>query len=225
AGADARALAHELANLVHAVAEAPAGHLSHRLAHDAAAHLGLADLALGESNRNLTHVSALVDGAPCHIHLEDITCGIHGVEIHPLQQVPLEGAVTAGDVGEAGAQRHGSVDVAATGEELAVGRPVHGLAALNVAGTQDELRAIVDLVQQQVELLRGVGAVGVHLAENLITVLDAPLETGQVGPTEAALTFAVQHVDAGVVFGHLIRQLPGTVRRVVVDNEEIDTLR
>src|SRR5699024_8338741 len=141
------------------------------------------------------------------------------------QQVPLEGAVTAGDVGEAGAQRHGSVDVAATGEELAVGRPVHGLAALNVAGTQDELRAIVDLVQQQVELLRGVGAVGVHLAENLITVLDAPLETGQVGPTEAALTFAVQHVDAGVVFGHLIRQLPGTVRRVVVDNEEIDTLR
>src|SRR5699024_6930471 len=115
--------------------------------------------------------------------------------------------------------------VAATGEELAVGRPVHGLAALNVAGTQDELRAIVDLVQQQVELLRGVGAVGVHLAENLITVLDAPLETGQVGPTEAALTFAVQHVDAGVVFGHLIRQLPGTVRRVVVDNEEIDTLR
>src|SRR5699024_9873806 len=184
--------------------------------------LGLADLTLGEGDGDLADVETAGHGTPGQVDLEDVAGVGELVEVEGLDDGTTVGAVAGGHVGETGAEHEGDVDVAALGQDPALLRPVHDLAARYVAGADDEFGAVVDLVEEQVQLLRGVGAVGVHLAEDSVVTLEAPLEAGDVRAAQATLALAVEDVDVGVGGGQLIRLLTGAVGAVVVDDEDVD---
>ena len=81
------------------------------------------------------------------------------------------------------------VDAAAAGEELAGLGPVHHPAAGDPAGAEHQVGAL-ERVEQPGQLLGLVGAVGVHLDQDVVAVVDAPAEAGQVGGAEALLARA-----------------------------------
>ena len=214
-------LGDQVAQLLAAVLEAPLGHDGEAVADEAARELGLADLALGEGDRHLADVEAGLDGQPSEVDLEDVAGRGELVEVKLLEDLAAEGAVAGGGVRQAGAQRQRDVHVAAAGEDPALLGPVDHLAALDVAGADDEVGALGDLLEEQVQLLRGVRAVGVHLAEDLVVALQAPLEAGEVGAEQAALALPVQDVDVVVGRGQLVGLLAGAVGAVVVDDEHV----
>ena len=57
-----------------------------RLAHDAAAELGLARPAVAEGDRELDDLAAGSDDAVGHLDLEPVAVGRHRVEVHPPQR-------------------------------------------------------------------------------------------------------------------------------------------
>src|SRR5690606_19317467 len=71
------------------------------------------------------------------------------------------------------------------------------------------------------QLLGGVTAVGVHLHEHRVAVLEPPPETGDVGGTETVLLGAVQHRDALVGGGEFVGEVTGAVGAAVVDDEDV----
>ncbi len=75
--------------------------------------------------------------------------------------------------------------------------------------------------EQAGQLLGLVGAVGVHLDEDVVPALQAPGERADVGDTEPRLGPAVQDVHARVAGGELVRQLARAVRALVVDDQDV----
>ncbi len=179
-GRDVADLASQVLGLLGTVCNAPLGDLEEGILDEGAVQLRLTVLALGEGDWYLAYVPAILDSAESQVNLEDVASLRQVVEVNGLQQLTRKCAVACGHVGQAGAQRHGDVQVAQAGQVLAGSRPVDGLAARYVAGTDDEVRALVDLSEEQVQLLRCVGTVSVHLTEDLVVALQAPLEASNV---------------------------------------------
>src|SRR5207302_5890188 len=67
-----RSPAEEALDLVDAVPQAPRADPQHGLAHDRAAHLGVADLPLGERDRHLDDLETGLAGAPGQVDLEAV---------------------------------------------------------------------------------------------------------------------------------------------------------
>ena len=66
-------------------------------------------------------------------------------------------------------------------------RPVADRAALDVARADHQIRAAVDGVEQAVQLLGRVAAVGVHLDQHRVLAAQPPREAGQVRRAEPVL--------------------------------------
>src|SRR5690606_41883832 len=66
-----------------------------------------------------------------------------------------------------------------------------------------------------------VRAVGVHLDDGAVAAPGGPLERGEVGRAQAPFLGAVEDVDAPVVRGERVGEVPGAVGRVVVDDEHV----
>ena len=64
-------------------------------------------------------------------------------------------------------------------------------------------------------------AVGIHLEQVVVIAGEPPGEALDVGGAEAELARPVHHVDAGLVGGEVVEERAGTVRRVVVDEQQI----
>ena len=64
-------------------------------------------------------------------------------------------------------------------------------------------------------------AVGVHLDDDVVAVLERPVEAGEVGGAEALLALAVQHVDVVVGGGEPSAIAAGAVGAVVVGDEDV----
>ena len=64
--------------------------------------------------------------------------------------------------------------------------------------------------------------VGVHLEDEVVAVLERPLEPGDVRPSQAILRHPVQHVHPRLVRRELVGQLPGAVGRVVVHHQDLE---
>src|SRR3954447_20157191 len=80
-------LALDDADLLQAAAHAPLGDAPQRLAHDGAAHLGLADGALGEGDGHLDDLEAGLDGAPGEVDLEAVALRGHRLDVDLLQDL------------------------------------------------------------------------------------------------------------------------------------------
>ena len=66
-------------------------------------------------------------------------------------------------------------------------------------------------VEEQVQLLRLVRPVGIHLADHVVALVERPGEPVQVGGAEATLGCAVQHVHPRVCLGQLVGDPAGAI--------------
>ena len=71
---------------------------------------------------------------------------------------------------------------------------------------------------------RIVGEVGVHLKDVIVPALQRPFEPGDVGGSETELSLAMHRMDARVGAGRLVGHDTGTVRRVVVHDQDFDPI-
>ena len=65
------------------------------------------------------------------------------------------------------------------------------------------------------------GAVGVHLHHDVKALLQGPAEASQIGGPEAFLAESMHHVDQWISRSEFLGQIAGSVRRVVVHNENL----
>jgi hypothetical protein len=79
----------------------------------------------------------------------------------------------------------------------------------------------VHRVEQPADVGGVVGSVGVHLADRVVARCERPGEARTVGGAEAGFGWPVQHVHAVVALGEPIRDIPGAVGGVVVDDEHV----
>ena len=66
------------------------------------------------------------------------------------------------------------------------------------------------------------GAVGIHLDEDVVAVVQTPVEPGKVSGTEAFLALAMHDENVIVCRRQTVRDLTGAVRRIVIGDENID---
>src|ERR1700759_5667453 len=133
---------------VQASVDAPLRHFHHGLTDVGSSHLGHAEFTLGERDRNLCDDEPVGDGAPGQVDLEAVALRIDVVEVDLLQNVATVGPVTGGDVVDADAQGPPRVGVGLPGRGPAPPRPFLHVAALDVAGADDQVGAAVDGLEQ-----------------------------------------------------------------------------
>ena len=75
--------------------------------------------------------------------------------------------------------------------------------------------------QQPGQVLRPVRAVGVHLDDHVVAVLQRPAEAGDVGAAEARLLCPVHDLDVRVGLRELVGEVPGAVGAVIVDHQQV----
>ena len=100
-------------------------------------------------------------------------------------------------------------------------RPVLGLAAGNVTRTNSQVSARLHGTNQRRKLLRLVRAVSVHLNQNVVACLKAPIEASEVCAAQAVLNGAVQNVNLGILSRQLISNLAGAVGAVIIHHENV----
>ena len=61
--------------------------------------------------------------------------------------------------------------------------------------------------------------VRIHLENQIVTTIERPPETRQIGLPQSRLSGTVEDMDAGRGRRELVRQLTGTVRRVIVHDQ------
>src|SRR6266545_2255512 len=203
------------------LAQPPAGDLLEGLGGDGAAHLGVAAFAFDELDGHLLDHQPRLKRAPGHVGLEDVTGRLDGVEVDLLQGRTAEQAVARGGVPDRDPEQQPDVQVAEDREELAEQRPVDDRAALDPARPDDQVGRL-EAGQQQVKLLRLVGAVGVHLAHDVVPSGEGLAEAVQVRRPQAGLLGAVHHADLRVGRGQPVRDVAGAVGAVVVDDHHVD---
>ena len=132
---------------------------------------------------------AALQRPPGQVDLEAVALRRDLVQVELAQRVGAERAVAAGGVVDRHAEHEPRVGAAAPGDELAALGPVLGPAARHPAGAQDEV-GVPERVEQPRQLLGLVRAVGVHLDDDVVALLQGPGEPGQVGGAEALLARA-----------------------------------
>lgn len=151
----------KILELVGTVIEPPHGRAQQCFDDDVLAHFGAAVLSFDELDRDLSDGHALLEGAPGEVELETVTSRGDVVESDGAQGVSTEGVESAGGIFDADPQAHPRPQTATSGDEFAVLWPVDHRSTLDVAGPFDHV-GLLKGFQQQRQLLRLVGAVGVH---------------------------------------------------------------
>ena len=164
----------------------------------------------------------VVDGAPGQVDLEAVALRIDGGQVDLLQHLAPVGAVTGGDVVDVDAEQHPGVGVGGFGQHQAPPRPVADRSAGDVARADGQIRAAVDGVEQSVQLLGRVAAVGVHLDQHRVLATQAPGKPGQIRRAQSVLACAVHHVHpVRVGQRQLVGELAGAVGAAVVDDQNV----
>ena len=207
-----------------AVGDAPARDQPQRLHRHAPGHLGLAPHPLHEVDRHLGDPEAGPQRAHREVGLEDVAVRLDVLEADPLERGAAEEPVPGGGVADVDAEQQPHVAVAPAREPLPATRPVlHGPAG-HPARADHEVGRVVgvsEAVDQPVQLLGLVGAVGVHLADHVVPGGERPREAGEVRRAQPLLAVAVQDRDGGVLGGQAFGDLPGPVRRAVVHDQDV----
>src|SRR5699024_1367431 len=182
-----------------AVLKTPFGYFNQGVFNKGAIQLGFAIFTLSEGNWHLADIEAILDSAESQVHLEDIAGIRKLIEVNGFQKLATEGTVARGHIGKTCAQRYGNIDIAQAREVLTRSWPVDGFTTRNIAGANNQASGIGDLLQQQMQLFRRMGAVGIHFAQNLVVALYAPLKARDVCAQEAIFALAVNDVHV-VIF-------------------------
>src|ERR1019366_7126372 len=138
----------------------------------------------------------------------------------PVQRSGPECPVPGGGVTEPDSEHDPRVEAGPTGEQLPGPGPVDDLAARYPARPEDQIGGGQGGKQAR-KLLRLVGAIGIHLHDRAVPVLNGPAEPGDIGRAEPVFPGPVQHVDAGVLRRELVSEFPGAVRAVVIHDQQV----
>src|SRR4029453_10934473 len=98
------------------------------------------------------------------------------IQVQLLQGRAAESAESTGDILDLDAQHDPRIGAADARNGLPVQRPVDHAATGNPSGTHGKVRSALHGVQQLLELLGLVGAIGVHLNEDVVACSEPPLE-------------------------------------------------
>ncbi len=114
---------------VPAVAEAPPRHAGELFEDHRAGHLRRAPHAVGERDRDLGDVLAVLGDPIRQLHLEQVAGGVGRLVVDVLERARLPRSEARGEVTGLEAEREPRVEVAVPGQEPAVPRPVRDVAA------------------------------------------------------------------------------------------------
>ena len=183
-------------------------------------------IALAEDEGDLLDALAHQVGELGRLDLEGVAGGEHRVEVELGQRARAPQLEAAAEVVEGQAEDELRARAAHAAEHAAGLRPAGRAAAGHVAVAEHEVGlAGVEHREHLGELLRRVGEVRVHLADDAVAALQAPREARAVGHAEAVLAGAVQDVHPRALGGQRVGQLAGPVGRRVVDHEQLEAGR
>ena len=83
-------------------------------------------------------------------------------------------------------------------------------------------RSLLDFTQEVLDIFRAVRKIGVHFEDEIEFVFYRPFESGDIGPSQTLLLFAVKDKHFGFVSRQTIGYLTGAVGRIVVDNQHVN---
>src|SRR5262249_26097524 len=151
--------------------------------------------------------------------LEAVALGAYAVDVDSLQHHAAEALEAACQVADPDAEDRAGVEAAGPRDQLSRRAPVDGAAARDPAGAEDEVGALLTGCDQSWYVLRVVREVAVDLDNELGAARERVVEAGDVRRPEPFLGGAVEHLDPRQRRRQPVRELPGAVRRVVVDHE------
>src|SRR5439155_6443646 len=185
------------------------------LGDDGAAHLALADAAVGEDDRDFTDGETALERSIGQLDLESVSAGADAFEVDAFEDLAAEALEAAGQVADADAEDGPGVEAAALREQAAAEAPVDRAAAFDVAAAEDEV-GFARGFEQSGQRGGVVREIRVHLDDAAVPAGERFGETGQVGAAEAFFSFPVEDVQARLPRGQLVGERAGAVGGVVV---------
>src|SRR5262249_46391095 len=147
---------------------------------------------------------------------------LYTIQVELLQQLPRITAVAGRDVASRHAKHRAAVEVRGGREQPACWTPTNDGSARYISGADGQPTTLPRGIEERPKVLGPVRAVGVHLHKQFVTLLQAPLEAGEIGAAEAEPTLAMEDVNARIRGCEFISEMTGAVWGVVVDNQDVE---
>lgn len=189
-------------------------------AKDGGVHFGLSEFAVDEKDRDLLDAKAFLEGAPSHLDLEGVAFGSDVIKIDGFEDFAAEALETACEIADREAEDGAGVEATATAEDLAAYRPIACAAAVDVAGTEDEI-SVLKSGKETGEIVWIVGEVAIHLLEDQVVAIESVAKAVEVSGAKAEFSGASENEDAIIVLSTLFGEIACAVGRVVVDDEDM----
>ncbi len=202
------------------VAQTPAGDEHHRLADDRPRHLGRAELTIDEGDRVFLDAQTTPDQAPDELAEERVPVGGRRRGVDGGQRRGAVDAEPRRAVTDPETEDPGGVAVPPPGEQASVERPVARAAPRHVARADHGVGAPLDAGDHRRDLGGIVREVGIHRHDRLVSVGEGDGEAVAVRGPEALLAGTMEHRDPAELAGHALGELAGSVRAVVVDDQD-----
>ena len=202
-------------------------HSEESLAEDATAHLAYALATVYKYHRHLLYLVAHLEGGVLHLNLEAITLEAHLVERNRLEHttaVALEACCGVVYI-ESGDKAH--ILRGKVAHKHTAYRPVYNINTAYITRAYSQIVAFV--VTRRIKARQVVGVVrevGIHLEDVVVTILQSPLEAGDIGGAQAQLARTLDYEETVVKLGidKPMHNLGCTVRTAVVDYEYVEAL-
>ncbi|EAU64893.1 hypothetical protein STIAU_5457 [Stigmatella aurantiaca DW4/3-1] len=204
---------------LHAEAQPP--HHGEGLEEDLPAHLRVADPPILENDGHLLDGEALLEGAVGEFDLERVAGALHLAELDGLQHPAVKALEAARQIVGVHPENGARVERAAAADELPANAPVHRAPPRDVARAQHQVCSPLGRIENRREVPRIVAEVRVHLDDVGVARIERPAEGGQIGAAKPLLLLPVKHPDARLLGRQRVGDLPGAIRRVVIDDEDV----
>src|SRR5207248_3304891 len=151
-----------------------------------------------EPDRDLDDGIAKPAGPVHHLDLEGVSLGDHLVEPDMEKKVARVAPVARGGVAGREPEQDPAVEVGRPGQEPPVERPALDRTARDVTRTDRESSALLRRGEDRGQVLWSVRSIGIHLDEQLRTVLDAQPKGVLIRAAETQLAGTVQDAHPGI---------------------------
>ena len=171
-------------------------------AEDAAGHLGGSQLAVRENDRHFLDPESQPVRRILHFDLETVSFHLDGIQVDRFEDSPRVADEAGRGVIDLHVQDGTHVRRCVVGHDDPAHRPVHDADAVTVAGADGEVRALFRAGGIQAEkVVRVVGEIGIHLEDVVVSVVQGPAETCQIGRSKALLAAPFEQMQPFGEFG------------------------
>ena len=178
-------------------------------------------MTVNKNDWNLSQPESFLLATKVHFYLERISIGGYRIKINGFQYAPAKAFESAGTVGQPQTRDHSGVHACKIAEHEAAQGPVYNTDAVEISGPDDEV-VLVHLLQKTRQHRRVVGEIRIHLDNVIGPFLQGVLEALPIGRSQPELARTVQDMDPSVPRGHTVGDFSRTVRRIIVNNENLE---